>query len=99
MWNEELAQVAQNYAEMCMLESNPDRVAQQSTFQSVGESFTAIGTQQPDYNNAVGLAWFGQRVFYTFDPPSCSSACDFYTQVSNSSSYTSTSLLLSSNKL
>ena len=72
---------------MCTLSSNTDRVSQQSTFTSVGESFTAIGTSDlanANYTRLVEVAWFNQNVNYNYDQNTCTSpsACVGYTQVS-----------------
>ena len=85
-WNSELAQVTQDYSAMCMLQFNPDRVSQQSTFATVGETFTAAGSSDlanTNYTRLVELSWYRQNQFYDLDSNTCSSAqaCGQYTQV------------------
>ena len=60
-----MAQVAQDYSAMCMLQFNPDsyRVSQQSTFATVGETFTAAGSSDlvnTNYTRLVELSWYRQ---------------------------------------
>jgi hypothetical protein len=42
-WSRDLAVVAQNYAEQCVFQHNPDRLSQQDAFESVGENLAAGG--------------------------------------------------------
>lgn len=79
VWNDELAQVAQNYAEMCQFEHNTARVANQSTFATVGENLFA-GTGSTDYTAAV-QSWFDERQHYDYAANTCSAVCGHYTQV------------------
>ena len=69
---------------MCSLSFNEDRVSQQSTFASVGESLTAVGTSDlanADYTGVVEVSWFNQRLNYNYNENTCSTVCGFYTQV------------------
>ena len=71
---------------MCTFEFNVDRVSQQSTFATVGESFTAVGSSDLDntnYTTVIELAWQRQNTLYDYDSNTCSSgdACGQYTQV------------------
>ena len=80
VWNDELAQVAQDYAEMCLFEHNTARVASQSTFSSVGENLFA-GTGPAEYTAAVE-SWYNEKQDYDYDNNTCSAVCGHYTQVS-----------------
>ena len=58
-----MAEVAQNFSAMCTLEFNADRVLQQSTFATVGESFTAVGSSDLDntnYTTVIDLSKHGK---------------------------------------
>ena len=79
-WNDDLAQVAQNYADNCVFEHNSNRASQQSTFTSVGENLFA-GSGQANYTSAV-LSWYNEVQDYTYSSNSCSGVCGHYTQVS-----------------
>ena len=53
-----MAQVAQNYSAVCTLSGNPDWAAQQSTFTSVGESITALGSSDlANANFTILVEW------------------------------------------
>ena len=61
---------------MCMLIGNPDRVAQQSTFLSVGESYIALGSSDlvnANYTRLVELAWYDQNEKYDYKTNTCNS--------------------------
>ena len=73
MWNSELAGVAQAHSAMCTLEPNLDRVSQQSTFVSIGESFTAVGSS--DLANANYTSLIAQSRFD--DSVACIHCCTF----------------------
>ena len=83
-WNDELVNVAQTYAEGCEFEHNPNRVAQQGTFASVGEnlgtrsSLTAIANA--DLQQLM-TAWDNEKSDYNFQTNSCTAVCGHYTQV------------------
>ena len=79
-WNSDLAMVAQNYAEMCMFDPNPDRAAQ-APFDTVGEN-RAFGRSK-NYLDLIERGWFVQRLNFDFDSNMCLSpgACDEYIQV------------------
>ena len=80
LWNNDLAQVAQNYADNCVFEHNSNRVSQQSTFTSVGENLFA-SSGQANYTSAV-LSWYNEVEDYTYSSNTCSAVCGHYTQVS-----------------
>ena len=88
MWNDELAQVAQNYAEQCVFENNTDRVTQQSTFSSVGENLAA-GSGPADFTGFV-QCWYDEVQDYNFSSNSCAAneTCDHYTQVNHRANLT-----------
>ena len=81
VWNDELAMVAQNYAEQCMFEHNADRVSQQSTFSSVGENIAAT-TASANYTDLV-KNWYDENQDYDYSSNSCAQGrvCGHYTQV------------------
>ena len=82
MWNSDLAQVAQTYAERCIFDYNTDSVSQQSTFTSVGENLLITSSQSVNYTSFV-RSWFDERDVYTYQFNRCPTACDSYTQVNN----------------
>ncbi|XP_064398515.1 uncharacterized protein LOC135345091 [Halichondria panicea] len=83
VWNNELATVAQTYAEQCVFEHNTDRVSQQNTFTSVGENI--LLSQENPVNNYTGLVgeWQNQGADYDYPMNTCSvsAVCGAYTQV------------------
>ena len=68
---------------MCRVGSNPERASQVASFDTVGESFSAVGTQNPDYTRILREAWFSQGQDYNYTENSCTTAgaCAFYLQV------------------
>jgi hypothetical protein len=80
-WSEELAIVAQNYAEQCFFGHNPNRANQQETFRFVGENLAA-GSGAADYVGFV-RSWYNEESDYNFDSNSCTpgAVCGHYTQV------------------
>jgi hypothetical protein len=79
VWNDDLAMVAQNYAEQCVFEHNDNRVSQQSTFSSVGENLAAT-TGSANYTRLV-RNWYDENQDYDFSSRSCANVCGHYTQV------------------
>lgn len=79
-WNDELAMVAQNYAEMCIFARNPLRADQAPSFATVGENLFVTGLQVVNYTAFVE-DWYNQNVNYNFQFDNCSGACDEYRQV------------------
>ena len=64
-----------------------DRAAQQSTFTSVGESITALGSSDlanANFTILVERSWYNQNNLYDYNQNTCGSpsACEGYTQVS-----------------
>ncbi len=87
-WNEELAQVAQDWSEECLLENNPDRATNAPSFSTVGENILATSsTSERDYTAYV-RSWFDNVAFYDYDSNTCTapSRCVQYTQVNTMSS-------------
>ncbi len=86
VWNDELATVAQTYAEKCVLGSNNNR-SQQSTFTTVGENILLIPSvnNYTSYTELVGL-WHSQVANYVYDMNICRApaGCGAYTQVCDS---------------
>ncbi len=82
MWNDELAGVAQTYAELCVFEHNNNRQSQQNTFSSVGENLAAAtGTGSDDFPGFV-QRWYDEVQDYNFETNSCNAnAVGHYTQV------------------
>ena len=81
MWNDELAVLAQNYAEECVFAHNQERVSQQETFSSVGENLAA-NSGPADYADLV-QRWYDEVNYYTYSSDTCadSKMCGHYTQV------------------
>lgn len=80
MWNNELAQLAQDYSEMCIYGHNADRHTQSVTYTAVGENL-AITTADPgNYTYLVEL-WYNEVRDYNYDTGACSAVCGHYTQV------------------
>ena len=88
VWNDDLAQVAQNWADQCRIdpiEHNSARDSQSQSFTSVDENigFTTNINEPP---TVVVQLWQDEVQSYTFGPVGgagvCSSVCGHYTQVS-----------------
>ena len=84
IWNDELAQVAQSYAEQCVFAHNSERSSQSPSFQFVGENLAAR-TGPADYIQDINN-WYNEVADYTYDTNSCNegAVCGHYTQVSSS---------------
>lgn len=83
-WNAELAEVAQNYTDLCIFSiRNPNRVSQQTTFSSVGENFAVVDSIFSATLNYTDLVkgWYDENQDYNFQANNCSSTCESYTQV------------------
>ena len=80
-WNDELAKVAQDYADKCVWGENSERNSQQTAFAEVGEN---IGLRTGSSSDCVSLVdgWDREKYYYTYATGKCSSICDQYTQVS-----------------
>ena len=81
-WNEELAEIAQAYSEMCIYGHNPDRHDQSTTFEFVGENLALTTAGAVDYVSLV-QAWYDEVNDYTYSTMECApgKACGHYTQV------------------
>ena len=78
-WNQDLADVAQDYAEQCVWGHNPDRG---DTFNvSIGENLFA-STNQRDPEAAV-INWADEVEFYSYTDNNCTPGemCGHYTQI------------------
>ena len=91
-WNDELASVAQSYAEQCIFEHNNDRVSQQGTFSSVGENL-AMETESVANYTALVEGWNSQVENYNYEQNSCTVVCAAYTQVRCKLKHFSTNLI------
>lgn len=77
VWNDDLEAIAQEYAEQCVFEHNPNRG---DNFPgTVGENLYAA-TFQPGAR-AVVSSWAGEVSEYDYDNNSCSGVCGHYTQI------------------
>ena len=83
LWNNELARVAQNHANMCIFEYNQNRASQAPSFATVGENLFVTSAQTVNYTAAV-KAWYDEVMYYDYNLNSCSGAimCRNYIQVS-----------------
>ncbi len=83
VWNDELATVAQTYAEKCVLAPNNNRT-QQSTFTTVGENILIYSDSgnRLNYTRLVDI-WYSEGADYNYSTNTCSSnsVCGHYTQV------------------
>ena len=88
VWNDELAQVAQAWADRCLLEPlqhNSDRSSQSTSFSFVGENI-GFSTNLAEPPTETVRRWHDEVQDYTFGPVGgsnvCSGVCGHYTQVS-----------------
>ncbi len=85
MWNDDLAEIAQSHADLCVFRHNGERLSQQSvaTFTSVGENLYA-GSRNPISYEAAVQAWYDEVVDFAYDTRACrpGKQCGHYTQVS-----------------
>ena len=79
VWSDELAQVAQDYAEVCTFGHNSNRVSEQTEFTSVGENLAA-GSGAANYAQFV-QNWYDEVEDYNYDSNTCDNVCGHYTQV------------------
>ncbi len=80
IWNDELAVLAQQYAEQCIFDHNPLRTNQQRIFRYIGENL-AVNNRQRNYTREVER-WYREVSEYDFVEDSCTEVCGHYTQVS-----------------
>lgn len=84
-WSDELATVAQDYADLCIFAHNSDRTNQQETFSYVGENlYASTGDFSAD---GPVQAWYNEQEDFTYSDLSCSGVCGHYTQVVWANSY------------
>ncbi len=83
VWNTELAQVAQTYAEMCVFDHNSQRNDQVPSYTHVGENLAIITASPGNYTYLVE-SWYNEVQDYTYNNLTCTEgeACGHYTQVS-----------------
>lgn len=79
-WNDELASVAQQYAEKCVFDHNPLRTDQQGTFRYVGENLAVNTRQAQNYTREVE-SWYSEVAYYDYVENKCTDVCGHYTQV------------------
>lgn len=79
MWSNQLAQVAQSYADKCIFKHNPDR-SEISKYKYVGENLYVTTSRAPDLATIV-KAWYDERHDYNYQKNTCSGICGHYTQV------------------
>lgn len=81
IWDPELADIAQEFAELCIFDHNPERHEKSSEFDFVGENLAAT-TKPADYTALVQL-WYDEVSDYTFSTGECTPGrvCEHYTQV------------------
>ena len=83
-WNDELATIAQNYADRCIFRHNDDRNNQQVQlkFSNVGENLAISSSPLSNYT-ALVESWHKERREYNYDANNCSGICGHYRQVYN----------------
>ena len=83
MWSDDLAEVAQNYAEVCVFDHNSNRVSEQTEFTSVGENLAA-GSGAANYTRFV-QNWYAEVEDYNYASNTCddNEICGHYTQVTS----------------
>lgn len=80
VWNNELAAVAQKYAQKCVFAHNSLRSKQSPSFFYVGENL-AISTSRKANYTAMAELWNNEVINYNYDSGTCSGVCGHYTQV------------------
>jgi hypothetical protein len=81
-WNDNLAELAQSYADKCVYRHNRERHNQQSDFSRVGENMYASTAQPTSFSVAV-QSWYDEVSDYTYETKTClpGKVCGHYTQV------------------
>nr|XP_022336098.1 repressed by EFG1 protein 1-like [Crassostrea virginica] len=77
-WSDELATVAQNYANKCVYGHNPNKYEEAPSFEKVGENLYYNTTQVPP-TRAVTY-WDNEKYDYDYDTNTCTDVCGHYTQ-------------------
>eukprot|EP00731_Ephydatia_muelleri_P014208 Em0007g1518a len=80
IWNNELATIAQNYANKCIWAHNPSRISK--TFSYVGENIYITTGTVTNYRSVV-QDWYNEVANYHYSTNTCDSGkvCGHYTQV------------------
>ena len=81
VWSDQLAQIAQSYAEQCKWGHNPDRSSSYPGY--VGENLYVTTASIANYSAAVA-SWYNEVKDYDYDRNECSAVCGHYTQVCES---------------
>ena len=81
-YNEELAMVAQSFAEQCVFGPNPERATMADSFATVGQNALVTNSRTVDYRALIRDNWFSQQTEYNFDTDTCRSVCNEYRQAS-----------------
>ncbi|XP_052061749.1 GLIPR1-like protein 1 [Mytilus californianus] len=79
-WSNELASVAQTYANKCVWSHNSARSSQASSFYYVGENIY-VTTSSYGYLDSGVASWVNEKKDYDYASNSCSGVCGHYTQV------------------
>ncbi|KAL5467542.1 hypothetical protein EMCRGX_G031790 [Ephydatia muelleri] len=83
LWSDELAAVAQAYAETCVFRHNPERSQQAGQLYAyVGENLAITSNPKKNYTDLIN-SWFQEREYYDFETNSClpGQMCGHYTQI------------------
>lgn len=80
-WSDELAMVAQGFANTCNFDNNGERVSQAPSFVTVGENILATAMSDPVNFTELVEEWFNEERNYDYCTNTCSSVCKDYTQV------------------
>ena len=80
IWNDELAIIAQNYAEGCVFRHNPNRSILAPSFDYVGENLAITTSSRVNYT-ALAELWHNEVIHYNYSTNRCSDVCGHYTQV------------------
>lgn len=80
VWNDELANVAQEYADNCVFNHNSLRSDQSPSFSYVGENLFISSGSATNYTAYVE-GWFNEVQVYNYNSNQCSGVCGHYTQV------------------
>ena len=82
VWSDELAHVAQTYADKCYFGHNNLRNEEQKTFPYVGENLYITSSPTPDLASIV-KGWYDEHHDYNYQENTCSphKVCGHYTQV------------------
>ena len=81
VWNDDLARVAQQYAENCTFLYNADRTRQQNVYSYVGENMGLTASAYVDYTLMI-QSWNDDVYDYNYATNHCyGGTCGKYTQV------------------